>query len=362
MGFHPNLFAEQTGLSYDKGSRNFWGTQDGYPVFVRYVQGRSSLVFLLYGRQPEEKNISAELNDWRTARAGISGLTYRKNCLSCIIALAAKDTDLNAVNHFDAMVKLARELMLTPCCMSCGTEYGLSEYVLDGTGVSLCPACAQATRQRLGDVQLEKQSEPVSHAGAAVSTVIGAAFLFLITFLVLKLGYVSYLTGYIGVLVTFLLIKKLGKKLTPLWGVIAMLVCGCVAFAVPVVEFASDIAKFNQEEQADAQKYVESYDTIFRELTADQIAAFAADGKFDEAQAKKNYDRCRTVLTHQTTGECVRDMTDLLGLETYSSVKGELIKCILWGVLSILIGGAITLPGMLNEASGKHDLRELTAG
>ena len=360
MSFHPNLFSEQTGLQYDKPSMNFWGTQSGFPVFVRYIPGRSSLVFLLYGKQPgadgiaedsSEIQIMEQLNEWRMSRSGISALTYKKNCLSCIIALSAKDTDLNAINNFDAMVKLAAQLMLVPCCMSCGTQFGFSQYVLDDTGVSLCSSCAQETAGRLGQVQLEKQAEPVSHMGSAIGLVIGAVFLFAITF--------------VGALVSLLLIKKLGRKITLLWGAIAVAVRLAVAVAVPVVEFASDIASFNQDERADAEEYCNSYDQFYEELATSELGTEEIQSQlqslgFDEAKMKQNYERCKMVLNHQTTASCVADLTDLLKTETYKSVKGELIKCILWGVLSIIVGTAITLPRLNTEASGKHTFRELT--
>ena len=359
MGFHQQLFAEQTGLQYDKTSRNFWGTRNGFPVFVRYVAARSSLVFLLYGKQETEQNISTELNDWRMTRSGISALTYRKNCLSCIIAISAKEADLNAINHFDALIKLAQQLSLTPCCMSCGTQYGFRPYILDETGVSLCPLCLAETRQRIGAVQEEKRAEPVSHTGSGIGLLLGAALLFGITLMVLKLGYVSYLTGYAGVLAAFLLIKKLGRKLTPLWAVISVIVCTLIAAAVPVFSFSSDIASFNREQAADAQSYIESYDSVFSKLTEEQISELEEAGTLNRATAKKNYETYQIMLSHQTTMSCVADLTELIGMDTYKSVSGELIKCILWGVLSILIGSAVTLPGMLTEAAGKHDLREL---
>jgi hypothetical protein len=53
-------------------------------------------------------------------------------------------------------------------------------------------------------------------------------------------------------------------------------------------------------------------------------------------------------------------MPTLLKDDIFSSLKGELIKCILWGVLSILIGCGVTLPALLRDSYGKHTLMRLS--
>lgn len=363
MGFKTEQFSEATGLQYDKKTKNFWGTVSGFSVFVRYVSNRSSLVFLLYGRQPEERALQPELEEWRMHQEGISALTYRNHCLSCIIGLTPRDAVLNAVNRFDAMMHLAQELRLVPCCMACGTQYGFAPYLLDGTGVSLCGACREQTAARMGTVREQKQSEPVFHPGAAAALVIGVVLLCLLTYGVLKMGYISYLTGYAGVLASFFLMKKLGRKLTPLWAVIGVIVCCIAAASVPVFYYGQEIAAFNQDVASDGREFLSSYQEIrsqLKALSGDELEKFETAYGYKLSELEKTYEYYSVADAHQDTASCIRDMSELVKQDTYKSVRGELIKCILWGVISILVGSGVTLPKMLAEDSGRHELRELT--
>lgn len=373
MAFHINHFAEHTGLQFDKKTQCFWGMMSGYPVFVEYLSRRGSLVFRLYGKLSGEQSDGTDtandpakqLEEWRLAQQGISGLTYRSNSLTCVIAISSRDADLNAVNQVDGLVHLAHLLGLVPCCMSCGAEYGFSQYMLDETGVCLCGSCRSRTLERVGEVAEEHAQVRVNPLGTVLGLAIGVALLIALTYGVLRLGYVSYLTGYVGALVAFVLMKKFGRKLTLPTAIIGVLVTAAAAVFTPFLSFSTDLAEFNTEQAVNAQEYVSGYDKMRTEIEAlsdeDLQALAAEDYNIDLSEMKQQYETCQTILSHQTTGECLRDFSSLLKMDTYSSVKGELIKCILWGVISILIGSALTLPKLLQESAGKHELRALGA-
>lgn len=364
MGFHITHFSENTGLSYDKKAQCFWGTMSGYPVFVEYLSRRGSLVFRLYGKLSTDENIAPPLEQWRISQQGVSGLTYRNRCLSCVIAIASRDADLNAINHVDSLVHLANMLSLVPCCMSCGTEYGYNSYMLDDTGVCLCDACRARTLERVGEVAEEHAQVRVNPLGTVLGLLIGCVVLIALTYIVLRLGYVSYLTGYVGALIAFVLMKKLGRKLTLPIAVIGVIVTMAAAAFTPILCFAKDFADFNQEQYSDALKYVTSYESVREELESlseQDMAELAAEGTvIDLPRMKAQYEECQFIMSHRETGDCLRDFFTMLKMDTYSDVKGEVIKCILWGVISILIGSALTLPRLLKESAGKHELRAPT--
>ncbi len=364
MGFHITHFSENTGLSYDKKAQCFWGTMGKYPVFVEYLSRRGSLVFRLYGKLTGDENIAPQLEQWRISQQGVSGLTYRNRCLSCVIAIASRDADLNAINQVDSLVHLADMLGLVPCCMSCGADYGYNAYMLDDTGVCLCDSCRVRTLERVGQVAEEHAQVRVNPLGTVLGLVTGCAVLVALTFAVLRMGYVSYLTGYVGALIAFVLMKKFGRKLTLPIAVIGVIVTMAAAAFTPVLCFAKDFAEFNQEQYADALKYVNSYESIREELeslTDEMREALAEEGTvIDLPKMKAQYEECQVIISHRETGDCLRDFSTLLKMDTYSSAKGELIKCILWGVISILIGSALTLPKLLKESAGKHELRAPT--
>ena len=360
MGFHKNEFAARTALTYDKASSTFCGTKDGFAVFVRYQARQGVLIFVLYGKAEEGADFNAQLEQWRYGRQGISALNYGKNCLSCMVSIPAKNADTETVGSFEALIELAHTLGLTPCCMACGTEYGFVPYLLDDTGVSLCPACRAATEERIGAVREEKQAERSSPAGIGLSVFIGAAMVAGLTYLVLRMGYVTYLVGYAGVLTMFLLMRKFGKKITLPAAAAGTVICLLFAAATPVFSFAQDIAAFNRENAGEAQKYCDSYEEIDRLSDEEKQALSELDGvQLDFPRMKAQYETCQLMLSHQDTASCFRDMSTLLNRETYSSAKSELIKSILWGVVSILIGAILTAPRLLHESSGKHELREI---
>ena len=360
MSFHAKEFAARTALTYDTPSATFCGIQNGYAVFVRHQARQGTMLFVLYGKADEGRDLSAELEQWRFGRTGISALNYAKNCLSCMVSIPAKNALEETVSNFEALMELARTLELVPCCMACGTTFGYSPYLLDGTGVSLCSACRDATQQRIGEVREERQAERSNPAGTVVSIVIGAALVAGLTYLVLRLGYVSYLVGYAGVLVMFLLMQKLGKKITLPAAIIGTVICMVIAFATPVYSFAKDFAAFNTEKAATAQQFCDSYEEL-DQLSEEEKQALSEQEELqlDFTQIKKQYETCRLMLSHQDTASCFRDMTKLLKTDTFSSAKSQLLKCILGGVLSILIGALLTLPRMLHESSGRHELREI---
>ena len=47
MALHPQKFCEVTGLQYDKSANTFWGTLQGYPVFLAVVPRRDTVIFRL---------------------------------------------------------------------------------------------------------------------------------------------------------------------------------------------------------------------------------------------------------------------------------------------------------------------------
>ena len=366
MGFHVKEFAARTALTFDKPSSTFCGTRDGYPVFVRYQARQGTMLFVLYGKNADNTETAAQLEQWRKGRQGISALNYGKNNLSCMVAIPARNADEETVGNFEALVELAHTLGLIPCCMACGTESGFSPYLLDNTGISLCPACRAATEQRMREVREEKQEERSRPLGIVLSILAGAVSVAVLTYIVLRAGYVSYLIGYAGVLIMFLLMGKIGKKVTLPAALTGVIVCLLIAAAVPVFFFAQDISSFNRENAGDAEQYCSSYEELMEQIEGitpeeQQYLEEAQGITLDLPRMEEQYQNCQMILAHQDTASCFRDMSTLMKSKTYSSAKSDLIKSILWGVISIVVGSVLTVPRMLGESSGKHELREIAA-
>ena len=364
MGFNNQKFAAATGLFFDKANQIFHGEISGYPVYCKMITGRmQSMTVRLHGKAEEPDVVASALEAWRMGQTGVTQITYRNNEMITVLGIPARSTVDTLANIVFEMVRMAQHYYLRPCCMSCGREDMYSHYVLDGEGCTLCESCRMSTQENMEHIAMEKSSEPVNLLGTMLGLVIGAAVLFGVTFLILKMGYVTYLTGYLGALVTLLLMKKFGGRLTYPTAAIAVVVCLLVAAFTPPLEIAGDIAAFNQENRVKAQEFMDAYKNykdVMAQATseeAEEVSAALGVSNKELEQRNKEY---RVLLDNQTTWECFRNLTKLTDYDMYEDVKGEIVKCMLWGVLSILIGCGVTLPAMLRESYGKHKLVRLS--
>ncbi|MBR5373003.1 MAG: hypothetical protein IK130_12415 [Oscillospiraceae bacterium] len=362
MAFNNQKFAAATGLIFNKANAVFYGTLDSYPVYCKYITGRTtSMIVRLHAKTEDALDFSQYLESWRQKQEGVTQIAFKEREMIVMLQIPARDTVNKLANNVFAIVNMARQSGLQACCMSCGRVDSWSHFVLDGDGCTLCESCRMSTQESMEEVARTKSAEPVNYAGTLLGIVLGAAVLFGVTFLVLKAGYVTYLTGLLGAFLTLVFMKKFGHRISYATAAIGVLVCLVVAVATPAFEFASEIANHCQENKQEAEKYVSSYTELQNlrsdpEVTADELTTLNTLLN----QHKSDYDAAKMIVDHQTTWECLKDMSTLLDVSTFSSVRGELIKCILWGVLSIIIGMAVIVPGMLRESYGKHSLVRLS--
>lgn len=363
MAFNFNKFAAATGLMLNKTYSLFYGSLNGFPVYCKYVAGRTtSMTVRLHAATEDGADFGRYLESWRMKQTGIVSIGFQGHEMIAVLSIPAKNTVDTLASQVFMLVSLAQQSGLQPCCMACGRRDSWAPYMLDGEGCTLCESCRMSTEENMQHIAAEKTAQPVNPMGALLGIVIGAAVLFAMTFFVLKLGYVTYLTGYLGALVTLLLIKKFGGRLTYPTAIIGVIVCLLVAVATPAYEISSEIAKFNQENQKTAQDYVDAYKDLQNTLvsaTSEEKEEIMGLMGGNSKTYQQRYVEYQALLANQTTWECFTHLTTLTDYSLYKDVNGELIKCILWGVLSIIIGVAVTLPAMLKESYGKHNFVRL---
>lgn len=367
MALHPKKFAELSGLQYDKAGNTFWGTLQGYPVFLTVVPRRDTVIFRLIAKTPSDEvsaDLQAQANAWCTSHAGVTGLAHRDRCLAAAVSLTPRNTDENLSALTAALVSFAASQGLIACCMSCGAEYGYRSYLLDDGGVTVCDSCKPYLEQKMLEAQEEAADVRANPAGLIAGALIGALAVFLLTYFVLKMSYLSMLTGYAGVLLGLFLMRKLGKKLTTPAVVIFTVLCLIAGVAAPVTHFANLFATTNHENYDKAMQEVTGYQTLedmYSELSEEDLAKLDEMGedKFDMEKYKQYYENAKLITEHTTTGSCIKDLPKLLNSEYYSAAKPEFIKCLLFALLSVLAGVLLTAPAMLRADQGKHTLREL---
>ena len=154
--------------------------------------------------------------------------------------------------------------------------------------------------------------------------------------------------------------RKLGKKLTTPAVVFCAVLCLIAGICAPLLHFAGTIADFNTENSAQAQQVCDAYDNL------EQIVQNASEDEelpeelSDLSQYKDMRDQAQIILSHTDTMSYLKDMPQLLRIDSYSAVKPELIKCLIFTVLSVIACMFISAPSMLRADQGKHTLRELS--
>ena len=368
MGFHANVFASSAGLQYDKSSHTFWGDAGGYPVMIRDLSARNALVFQLTAKPaagaPEPGR--AELEAWQMSHAGVSSLEYANNRLSCILSVPKKDPDATLAGNVAELAAIARAHQMVPCCAGCGAEYGYEPVLLDDAPATLCGSCQTQVRGNMDQLEADAAEIRPNIAGNAAGIVLGAVIVFALTWIVLKMGYLSYLTGYAGLLAGLMLMKKLGKKVTLPAGIIAIVLCIAAACAATLHSFSAEFAEFNQENLTNAEDYCKSYEEAQEALLGmsdDEISALENETGENYTvmmnKMRSRYETCKLIRDNQTTSDCLRNFKTLYNSEAFESAKPEIIKSIIWAFATIILGGALTLPAVLRESKGKHTLRVL---
>ena len=362
MAFKPKKFCELTGLQYDQSASAFWGILQGYPVFLTYIPRRNTIIFRLIAKTTsDETALQAQFTEWSQLHSGVSGLNHKDRCLSAMISLTPRKSEETLSATTAALISFAVSQALTPCCMSCGAESGFHMYMFDDGGVTVCDSCKPYVERQIreaAEVAAAVRANPIGHFTGAV---IGAATVFLLTFFVLKLSYLSILTGFAGVLLGLFLMRKLGKKLTIPAIALCSMLCIIAGIGAPILHFAGTIADFNIENSAQAQQVCDAYNEL-----NDLILMLPSDetlpeelGSMEEYKAANAQAQC--ILSHTDLKSCLSDMPELLKMETYSALKPELIKCLIMTLISIVGCIILTAIPMLRTDQGRHTLRELSA-
>ncbi|MBR4200340.1 MAG: hypothetical protein IKQ91_03565 [Oscillospiraceae bacterium] len=374
MALNPQKFAEMNSLRYDRSANMIWGLLNGYSIFLKIVPRRDSVILRLAGKLPETADavqLSQETLSWSAGHTGISGLIYQQQqrCLTAAVSLTPRDTEQNLSICVNAVVSFAAEHQLRPCCMFCGTEYGFTEYILDGEGITACDACKPQLQMKIQDIREESAEVQPNILGMIAGAVIGAVLVFVLTYFVLNLSYLSFLTGYAGLLVGLLLMRKFGRKLTVSGVLICSVLCIISGSIACVLHMADVIVDYNYENESIATEICVNYldlkdelDKISAEELEDIKAYYEEIGEpLDLDGMEERYQQALLIRKYDTKEECLRDLKELLGNELYSDLKPELIKCLAFVILSIVAGAAATAPRLLRDSMGIHTMRELGA-
>ncbi len=374
MALKPQAFSEATELHYEKSNSLFWGNYNGYPISLAFDSQRSTFTFFLCVSVNDAEAFAAELKEWERTQSGISQCKYERKLFQGVIVIPSLHSQEKAIASLDALTMLAHQHGMVPCCATCGnTSYYAPHMINENLVLQLCDSCAANVEESFGQSRAEEDAVKVNWGGIALGILLGAAVLFGFTWLLSEFGVMHFLSGFVGMTVALVAMKKFGRKITVPAAIIATVVCLAVAVITPRFTMAKDIAEFVREDYTpDMQE--EGYTiTQLNELimTIDQSLEVMTDAEISElyGSTRASLQEDRTTLyeamvlmkDYSTTQACFMNLEDLAEMEVLqdADIKGELLKEILWGVLSVIIGACMTIPGIIRGNKVRYRIRRM---
>lgn len=374
MAFQANKFSEATELRYERKQNVFWGDYNGFPIALNYNAQRSYFMFALCAKCPEDADINSALKEWEKGCQGISQCVYERNMLRGIISIAGIHSNDKVIENLNAVTTFARMQGLVPCCSACGdTTYYAPHMVNENLVMLFCDGCAAKIEQSFDATRSEEDAQKPKIWGVALGILIGAAVLFVITYILYQMGYMAYISGYAGLLAALFAIKKFAGKLNAPIAILAAVVCMGVAYLTPCFAMSQDLSKYVREDFIPGMEE-DGFDVASLEEYAsvlDEGLAAMSDAELQEIFGGTRAELEETRITvaesvslmkdYQTTGAWFRDLWEVADYQIFedTEIKSELIKNILWGVLSVLIGAILTIPGMVRSAKTRYHIRRV---
>lgn len=374
MGLNIKQFTEATELHYEQKQSVFWGDYNGFPIALSYNAQRNYFVLALCARCPEGADINTALKEWERGCQGISQSVYERNMIRCIISIAGMHGNDKVIQNLTAITSFARMQGMIPCCSNCGdTSYYAPHMVNENLVMLFCDPCAARVEQSFAETRSEEDAHKPKAWGVALGILIGAVVLFVITYLLYQMGYMAYISGYAGLLAALFAVKKFAGKLNAPVAILAAVVCMAVAYVTPCFAMSQDLAKYIREEYIPGME-ADGFDVASLEDFSKALDEGLAT--LSEAELQETFGSSRAELEdtqiivaesislmtdYQTTGAWFQDLWKVTDYEVFSDtdIKGELIKNILWGVLSVLVGAILTIPGMVRSAKDRYHIRRM---
>lgn len=374
MALKPAAFSEATELHYEKSNSLFWGNYNGYPICLEYNSQRSFFTLFLCASVSDGEGFAAMLKDWERSQSGISQCRYERNLLQAVIVIPSRNSQENAIASLTTLTELAHTHGMVPCCATCGdTNYYAPHMVNESLVLQLCDGCAAKTEESFNQSRADEDAVKVNWLGIVLGILLGAAALFALTWLLSELGVLHFLSGYLGMVVALIAMKKFGRKVTIPAALMATVVCLAVAFVTPRFTMAKDLAEFVREDyavnmRADGHSITELNELI---TTIDQSLEAMSDEEISEmydstrVSLQENrdtlYEAMILMRDYTTTKQCFVHLDDLCEMEILADadIKGELIKEILWGMLSVVAGACFTIPGIIRSGKVRYRIRRM---
>lgn len=374
MAFKPAAFSEATTLQYEKNNSLFWGNYNGYPICLRYHIQRNFLIFSLCASVNDAEGFAAMLKEWERTQNGISQCQYKQNLFQAIIVIPGKDSQEKAISSLDILTQLAHEYAMIPCCISCGdTNHYAPRMINESQILQLCDSCAAKTEETFSQNRTAENAIKVNYFGIILGILLGAVALFALTWLLSELGVMHILSGYLGMMVALFAMKKFGHKVTVPAAVLATMICITVAVITPRFTMAKDLAEFVREDYTadmlagghsitELNEYIMIIDQSLETMSDEDInTQYGCTRASLQEDRNTLYEAMVLMKDYTTTKQCFMHLEELCEMEILSDadIQAELIKEILWGVLSVIVGACFIIADMIRSDKVRYRIRSM---
>lgn len=372
------LMHERTGLFTDKSTGAYFGTYDGYSVFIKPLENRMEISATFDDGTPGDlMMLQSALNSIPGQHKYMQTCQYNESTRQVIctwkqLAQSVKANGDMYSAYLDSITRVLRDFHMHSCCNLCGSTQSLDYYCANGHLVVTCPSCLNRLKQELSAQRETAAQIPEDRVHGILGAAIGAVVLALLTWILWEMGYVAYITGFVGMTVAVTLYKKFAGKISMIGAVICTVMClifsvGTNYFCV-AKEFVKVFAEDGKYVQAlkESQSGLEALGSEVYALSDEEVrlnSDYSSKDEFLEAY-NEALATCRTELefaeNHRSIPSCMADMSTILdNYDEGGEIRGNLTECLLWGVLSILLVAVFMIPGIRKQLQEENTIRVL---
>lgn len=364
MKLHSDAVTAQTGLRYDSAAKAFFGSLGRFPAVLRQLPRQNAVLLQIAGTIPDAAQVNEQLRAWQEENPCVLSAEYRNRRIGCAFIIPKKQPDETVCGLASAVTMLAADLGMRPCCMSCGTESAYELYFLDKNGVTVCPECRAELAEKLAAEQEKHAQEKPKYAGIVLGALLGALLVFGMTWFVMRQSRISVLTAYAGMVLGFLLMKKLGKKVTLPAALFCAVLCLLGSFSGIWLHSAQSLAAKNRDmislldvmhDDPDFQPFEltggakRAHDMLFGDMESLKLASEITDGHI------------RMFYENPSAGKCLLHLPALCRIPIYRAEGREILMDMLFGFLSVAAGTAMSIYPILRGRKTAYLLRKPVA-
>lgn len=368
MSTPHQLIHELTGLFSDKQTGAYFGTYGSYSVFIKPLENRMEISAAF------EDGVSGDLMMLQSALNSIpSQHKYMQTCqynaptrqVVCTWKQLAQSVKKNGEMYaafLDSITRVLRDFNMHSCCNLCGSTRSTDFYCANGHLVLACPSCLNRLEQELNAQRETAAQMPEDRVHGILGAAIGALVLALLTWILWEMGYIAYITGFVGMTVAVTLYKKFAGKISIVGAVICTVMCLVFSIGTNYFCVAKEFVKVFAEDGSYVHTLQSSMSKL-EELSSEIYSLSDEDIRLNtEYERKEDFiDAYNSALAtyktelefareHQSIPACMGDMSEILdNYDEGGEIGSSLKECLIWGILSILLVAGFMIPGIQKQ-------------